>query len=82
MKVGRNLDDDIRRAALIREVIGWDHALMMDANQIWDVDDAISWDGTPRDFSSVMDRRADEPGRCSRTRDDCAGGQTHRRRDG
>ena len=43
MKVGRNLNDDIRRAALIRDEIGWDHALMMDANQIWDVDDAISW---------------------------------------
>ena len=43
MKVGRNVDDDIRRAALIRDEIGWDHALMMDANQIWDVDDAISW---------------------------------------
>jgi L-fuconate dehydratase len=43
MKVGRNIDDDVRRAALIREEIGPDNALMMDANQIWDVDEAIAW---------------------------------------
>lgn len=42
MKVGRNLQDDIRRAALIREVIGSDRKLMMDANQVWDVNEAIS----------------------------------------
>ncbi len=43
MKVGRNVEDDVRRAALIREEIGPDNALMMDANQIWDVDEAIAW---------------------------------------
>ncbi len=43
MKVGRNLEDDVRRAALIREEIGWEHALMMDANQVWDVSEAIRW---------------------------------------
>jgi L-fuconate dehydratase len=43
MKVGRNLDDDLRRARLIREEIGWDRRLMMDANQIWDVNQAIEW---------------------------------------
>ena len=43
MKVGRNVDDDVRRAALMREEIGPDNALMMDANQIWDVDEAIHW---------------------------------------
>lgn len=43
MKVGRNLDDDIRRAALIREEIGTDRVLMMDANQVWDVPQAIDW---------------------------------------
>jgi L-fuconate dehydratase len=41
MKVGRNLDDDLRRARIIREEIGWDHTLMMDANQVWDVGEAI-----------------------------------------
>lgn len=42
MKVGANLDDDIRRAAIIREEIGWDRKLMMDANQVWGVDEAIA----------------------------------------
>lgn len=41
IKVGRDLDDDIRRATIIREEIGWDHRLMMDANQVWEVDEAI-----------------------------------------
>ncbi|MEK6335609.1 MAG: L-fuconate dehydratase [Acidobacteriota bacterium] len=43
MKVGANLDDDIRRAQLIREAIGPERTLMMDANQIWDVGQAIDW---------------------------------------
>ena len=42
IKVGRDLADDIRRAALIREEIGPDRKLMMDANQVWDVGEAIS----------------------------------------
>jgi L-fuconate dehydratase len=41
MKVGRNLADNVRRAALMREEIGPDRLLMMDANQCWDVDEAI-----------------------------------------
>src|SRR5690554_6834447 len=41
IKVGSNLQDDIRRAAIIREEIGDDLKLMMDANQKWDVDQAI-----------------------------------------
>ncbi len=43
MKVGRDLDDDVRRARLIREEIGPARKLMMDANQVWDVDQAIDW---------------------------------------
>ncbi len=41
MKVGRSLEDDCRRAAIIRQEIGNDRKLMMDANQVWDVDEAI-----------------------------------------
>ena len=41
MKVGRNLEDNLRRAELIREEIGPSRQLMMDANQCWDVDEAI-----------------------------------------
>ena len=41
IKVGSDLKDDMRRAAIIREEIGEDLQLMMDANQKWDVDEAI-----------------------------------------
>ena len=41
IKVGRDLDDDLRRAAIIREEIGPHRKLMLDANQIWDVNEAI-----------------------------------------
>lgn len=41
IKVGSDLKDDMRRAAIIREEIGPDLRLMMDANQKWDVDEAI-----------------------------------------
>jgi len=41
MKVGSNIEDDVRRAALIRQEIGPNRRLMMDANQVWDVDEAI-----------------------------------------
>jgi L-fuconate dehydratase len=41
MKVGADLQDDMRRAAIIRKEIGSDMKLMMDANQKWDVDEAI-----------------------------------------
>lgn len=41
MKVGQNLEDNIRRAAIMREEIGPDRKLMMDANQCWDVDESI-----------------------------------------
>jgi len=41
MKVGSDINDDIRRAEIIRDEIGDDLKLMMDANQKWDVDEAI-----------------------------------------
>ncbi|SDL02170.1 L-fuconate dehydratase [Nocardioides sp. YR527] len=43
LKVGANLEDDIRRCEIAREVIGWDAKLMIDANQVWDVPQAIEW---------------------------------------
>ncbi len=42
MKVGANIEDDIRRARLIRQEIGPDRFLMMDANQVWGVEEAIA----------------------------------------
>jgi L-fuconate dehydratase len=43
LKVGANLDDDIRRLRIAREVIGYGANLMIDANQVWDVPEAITW---------------------------------------
>jgi L-fuconate dehydratase len=39
---GGELADDVRRAEIIRAEIGPDALLMMDANQVWDVDQAIA----------------------------------------
>ena len=42
MKVGQDLDFDKKRLAFIREAIGNDALLMLDANQVWGVDEAIA----------------------------------------
>ena len=43
LKCGTNLEDDKRRLKLAREAIGPDVKLAIDANQVWDVNDAIKW---------------------------------------
>jgi L-fuconate dehydratase len=43
IKVGQDLEADRARAALMREMIGPDRRLMMDANQVWEVGEAIEW---------------------------------------
>jgi L-fuconate dehydratase len=45
LKVGRDLEDDIRRLTIVRDVMGPDRRLMIDANQVWEVDQAIGWLG-------------------------------------
>lgn len=42
LKVGRDLEDDKRRLRIAREVLG-DRNLMIDANQVWEVNQAIEW---------------------------------------
>lgn len=41
-KVGGALEDDLARSRIIREEIGWERPLMMDANQVWEVDEAVA----------------------------------------
>ena len=41
LKVGQDLDDDIRRVRIARSAIGDDAVLMIDANQVWEVNEAI-----------------------------------------
>jgi len=43
MKVGRDLEDDRRRLRIAREEIGDERYLMIDANQVWEVGQAIDW---------------------------------------
>src|SRR4051812_36757165 len=42
MKVGGTPADDLRRARLLRGALGGDRLLMMDANQVWGIDEAIA----------------------------------------
>lgn len=42
-KVGRDLQDDIRRLTIAREELGEDMTIMIDANQVWEVNEAIDW---------------------------------------
>lgn len=43
LKVGADVDDDIRRARIVREEVGPDRMVAVDANQRWNVDEAIDW---------------------------------------
>ena len=54
---------DVRRAASIRDVLGPDGELMMDANQVWSVGEAIAAMGDAWRVRSMVDRGADQPGR-------------------
>ncbi|MBW4021617.1 MAG: L-fuconate dehydratase [Proteobacteria bacterium] len=45
LKVGHDLEDDIRRLSIVRQIMGPDRRLMIDANQVWEVDQAIEWLG-------------------------------------
>ncbi len=58
LKVGANRDDDLRRARLMRDLIGPDRVLMLDANQAWDVPEAID---CMRDLASVQPLWIEEP---------------------
>lgn len=43
VKVGQNVTDDVRRCRLVRDAIGNENKLMLDANQIWDINESIEW---------------------------------------
>jgi L-fuconate dehydratase len=72
LKVGANLDDDLRRCAIAREVIGDERNLMIDANQVWDVDTAIRWTGALSHFRPLWIEEPTSP-------DDVLGHATIRR---
>jgi L-fuconate dehydratase len=43
LKVGGNLEDDVRRMKLARETVGAGVRIAVDANQRWDVSTAVAW---------------------------------------
>ena len=53
MKVGQNLNYDKERLAFIRSIIGNESKLMLDCNQVWGVDEAISYMTELKEFNPV-----------------------------
>ncbi|MDC0227568.1 fuconate dehydratase [Alphaproteobacteria bacterium] len=43
LKVGKNLKDDMRRLEIARTTLGPEIKIMIDANQVWEVEQAIKW---------------------------------------
>ncbi|MGO9605155.1 MAG: L-fuconate dehydratase [Candidatus Binataceae bacterium] len=72
IKVGRDSDENVRRAALVRQEIGPDSTLMMDANQAWDVGEAIQLMGPLAKFNPLWIEEPTSP-------DDILGHATIRR---
>jgi L-fuconate dehydratase len=50
LKVGADLEEDVRRCRIAREIIGPERRLMVDANQRWDVDEAVHAMGQLAEF--------------------------------
>jgi L-fuconate dehydratase len=58
MKVGADVADDLRRGRIIRDAIGPERMLAVDANQRWGVDEAIAW---MRELSALEPYWIEEP---------------------
>ncbi len=50
LKVGTSLEDDVRRMRLAREAVGPEVRISIDANQRWEVDEAIAWTNALAEF--------------------------------
>ncbi|WP_328552136.1 enolase C-terminal domain-like protein [Streptomyces sp. NBC_00358] len=50
LKVGADLADDVRRCRVARAAVGPDIRIAIDANQRWDVDEAITWTNALAEF--------------------------------
>jgi L-fuconate dehydratase len=53
IKVGADLQDDKRRLAIARDQLGPHGTLLIDANQMWDVPEAIAWVNELAQFSPL-----------------------------
>ena len=72
LKVGGDPESDLRRARILRAAIGPDRFLMLDANQVWGVEQAINAVRALAEVEPVVDRRAHEPRRHPRPPSDPA----------
>lgn len=61
-KCGQSLDDDRRRLAKVRQLVGPDFPIAIDANQVWDVDNAISWINELKEFNLYWVEEPTSPG--------------------
>ena len=68
LKVGADLDDDMRRMRTARAAVGDGVRIAIDANQRWNVDEAIEWTTGPGRLRPVLDRGAHQPRRHPRPR--------------
>ena len=63
VKVGGDLDDDVRRMGIARAAVGPDVEIAIDANQRWDVVRRHRLGQPAGRVPAVLDRGADQPGR-------------------
>ena len=61
-KCGQSLDDDRRRLTKVRELVGPNFPIAIDANQVWDVDNAISWINQLKEFNLYWVEEPTSPG--------------------
>ena len=54
MKVGQDIERDINRCKLVRELIGNKNKLMVDSNQIWSVNETIENIGKLKQFDILF----------------------------
>ncbi len=63
LKVGASLEDDVRRLRTAREAVGDHIRIAVDANQRWDVQDAIDWMGALAPYRPYWIEELDLTGR-------------------
>jgi len=61
-KCGQSLDDDRRRLSKVRELVGPNFPIAIDANQVWDVNSAISWINQLKEFNLYWVEEPTSPG--------------------
>ena len=54
MKVGQDIERDIHRCKLVRELIGKDNKLMVDSNQVWSVNETIEYINQLKQFDIMF----------------------------